>query len=164
MAREPELTEFRIKTLETATTAETTQLAGYAATPGTNQGEVQHVTIDIPLATIQAQTSGAAFNIGSALPTNAQLLDASINVIATVTGGSLSGVVATVQNTGETAGAILGSKTVFAATGRFETVGSNPYASRGGQQLQMTLTSTADTLAHATTGHIAVDLYYAVVP
>ena len=35
---------------------------------------LQHVVIDIPLATIQAQTSGAAFNVGAALPTVKLLL------------------------------------------------------------------------------------------
>jgi hypothetical protein len=41
--------------------------------------------------------------------------------------------------------------------------GSNPYPSRGGQQIQMTLTSTADTLANATAGVLAVNLFYIVL-
>lgn len=122
-----------------------------------------HVTIAIPLATIQAKTSGTAFNIGSALPANAQLLGSAINVTTTVTGGTISACTMTVQNTGETAGAIQASKSVFTATGRFNTAGSNPYQTRGAQQLQATLTATGDTLANATTGVLAVELFYAVL-
>lgn len=134
-----------------------------AYAPVGQQGAVQHVQIDIPLATIIAQTSGTAFNIGAALPANARLLAAEVDVVATVTGGTLSAVTSTIQNTGETAGAIQASHSVFAATGFFNTAGSNPYASRGTQQLQMTLTATGDTLAHATTGHLQVNLFYVEV-
>lgn len=125
---------------------------------------VQHVSIDIPLATIQAKTSGAAFNVGNALPANARLLAAEINVVATVTGGTISACSATVANTGETAGAILTTTDVFTATGLLRKVGTNPYLTRGGQQLQMVLTATGDTLAHATTGHLTLELYYTVQP
>lgn len=126
--------------------------------------KIVHTTIDIPLTTIQAQTSGVAFNIGAALPANAQLVKApDLNVIATVTGGSIASCTATIQNTAESAGALFASKSVFSATGRFQQAGSNPYATRGGQQLQMTLTAGGDTLANATTGHLAVELFYAVL-
>src|SRR5437762_9645656 len=104
MARQPELTEFRLNALEAGTSeaaatasapgtmsaADKTKLDTYASTPGTNQGELQHVTVDIPLATIQAKTSGTAFNVGSALPTNAVLRSCEVNVIQVLAGGSIS--------------------------------------------------------------------------
>ena len=66
--REPELTAFRLQQLEagaseavatastpgTMSAADKTKLDTYASTPGTNQGELQHLSVDIPLATIQA--------------------------------------------------------------------------------------------------------------
>jgi hypothetical protein len=135
-------------------------LAAYASS--VTKSRPVKVTIDIPLATIQAQTSTVAFNIGAALPAGASLISHDINVIATVTGGAIASCGATIQNTGETAGAVQASTDVFTATGVLATAGSNPVANRGGQQLQMTLTTAGDTLAHATTGHLAVDLTYFV--
>jgi hypothetical protein len=138
------------------------------AASGADQGEVQHVTIDIPLTTIQAQTSGVPFNVGAALPANARLLAIEENTIQVLGGGSISAGTLKVQNTAETAGAVLGGGSGLdihgAGTGRNAATGSNPYATRGGQQLQATIASVGDTLAHATTGHVALDLYYAVDP
>lgn len=122
-----------------------------------------HATVDIPLATIQAQASGVAFNVGAALPANARLLAGEIKVIQALAGGTISAGHATLQNTGEAAGALLASTDVYSATGTFSLPGSNPTASRGGQQLQMTLTAVGDTLAHATGGHLEVDLFYIVL-
>jgi hypothetical protein len=129
-------------------------------------GSVVHLTIDIPLATLQAKTSGAAFNIGSALPTNAVILGpVSVNVIQVLAGGSVGAAHITIQNTGETAGALVASTNVFTGVtpGYFVTAGSNPFPIRGGQQLQATVTLTVDTMAHLTTGHLAVDIFYTVL-
>jgi hypothetical protein len=135
-----------------------------AVSSGSGQGEEQRLTIDVPLATIQAQTSGVAFNLGAALPANARVSGTELNVIATVTGGTISACHSTVQGGTDAAGSLQGSTDVFTATGTFDTAGSDPYESRGGQQLKMTLTSVGDTLAHATTGHLSVDVFYAIVP
>jgi len=124
---------------------------------------VQRLTIDIPLATIQAQTSGAAFNVGAVLPANARVVDSEINVLATITGGTIASAHATLQGGTDAAGSLIASSDVFTATGTFSPIGSNPYPTRGGQQLKMTLTTTGDTLAHATTGHLSVDIFYHTV-
>lgn len=144
------------------TPTDSTKIPVYVGFPACT-GMLLHATIDIPLATIQAKTSGTAFNIGPALPSNARLVRSDVNVVATVTGGSISAVTSTIQNTGETAGAIQASHSVFTATGTFDNIGSNPQPDRGGQQLQMTLTATGDTLANATTGHLQVNLYYTIL-
>ncbi len=137
-------------------------------TSGTAQGDIQHVSIDVPLATIIGKTSGAAFNVGAALPANAQVEDVYFNVLQVLAGGTISAATAKLQNTGETAGALLGGSAgtdVFTATGKFATpVGTDPYSTRGGQQLQLTLTATGDTLAHATTGHLTIEIFYSIVP
>jgi hypothetical protein len=140
-----------------------------AAMAGVAYGEVpQRVTVDVPLATIQAQTSGTAFNVGSALPANARLLNAEVNVLTPVSGGTLSAVTVKLEGGTDTAGSILGGASGLSVfTGASAVVagsGSNPYQSRGGQQVKMTLTATGDTLADATAGHLSVDLFYSVTP
>jgi hypothetical protein len=127
---------------------------------------MQKVTMDVPLATLKAKTSTTAFNIGSPLPANARLFAVDINVIQALTGtGPLTAATATVQNTGETAGALIASQDIFTATGVFSPAGSNPdFTSRGGQQLQMTVTTTGGTMAALTAGHVAVDAYYIQIP
>jgi len=145
-------------------------LVGAGTPEGDAQGEIQHTTIDIPLATIQAATSGTAFNIGSALPANARLIATELDVLTALSGGSGASAHATIQNTGETAGAILASTTVFTGAASVNgspgaAVGSNPYVSRGGQQLQMTITGDGThALSTLTAGHLQVHLFYAVVP
>ena len=138
-------------------------LLGIAMANAQQPTELVHATIDIPLATIQAKTSTTPFNIGSVLPTNCQLLSTELDVIATVTGGSISACHIVVQNTSAAAGEIMASSDVYTATGLQNHVGSNPYQTRGGQQLQATLTTVGDTLANATAGHLAVSLFYAVL-
>jgi hypothetical protein len=132
---------------------------------GGASADLTHVTVDIPLATIQAQTSGTAFNVGAALPATASLIRSQVNVLTEVTGGTLSAVKAKLQGTG-TAGELVGGSAgvdVFGATGPYTDVasGTELNVNRGGQQLKMTLTATGDTLADATAGHLSVDLYYA---
>jgi hypothetical protein len=127
---------------------------------------VMPFAVDIPLAALKAQTSGVAFNIGAALPTNARLVSPmEIDVVAVLAGaGPLSAAVATIQNVGETAGALVASTDIFDATGIQALVGSNPYGSRGGQQLQMTATMTGGTMAALTAGHLSVRAQYVVLP
>lgn len=137
-----------------------------AYAPESQEGSLQHLVIDVPLATIQAATSGTAFNVGAVLPANVRVMAADINVIQVVAGGSIAtSAVAKVQNTGETAGSLAGGSggaNVFtgATLGPAPVTGSNPYPSRGGQQLQMTITTGAGALSGATTGHLAVDIFY----
>jgi hypothetical protein len=127
---------------------------------------MQRLEFDVPLATIKAAVSGVPFNIGAPLPANARVLGTEANVVQAVAGGSLATAVMTVQNTGEPAGALVGGGSgldVLTGTGLFVGGGANAYASRGGQQLQMTLFSTGDTFAHATAGHVKIELFYAIV-
>ena len=140
-------------------------MSAYASTAYASQPV--HVVVDIPLATIQAQTSGTAFNIGAALPTNAKLTAASITALTDLSGGSAASAHASLQGTGDSAGSILGSTNVFtgAPTTPQSVAGSNPYQSRSGQQLQMVITGDGThALSTLTAGHLSVDLYYSVLP
>lgn len=133
---------------------------------GGGSNDLTHVNVDIPLATIQANATGVAFNVGAALPANARLVRSQINVLAAVTGGTLSAVKAKLQGTG-TAGELVGGAggvDAFAGAAVFSDVASGTEldVNRGGQQLKMTLITTGDTLAHATAGHLSVDLLYVV--
>lgn len=128
---------------------------------------IVHGNVDLPLATIQGETSGTPFNIGAALPANARLLRSQVNCVAPITGGTLSAVKAKLQGTG-TAGELVGGAggvDVFAGAAVFTDVasGTDLDVDRGTQQLKMTLTATGDTLAHATAGHLSVDIFYAIV-
>jgi hypothetical protein len=125
-----------------------------------------HIAIDVPLATLQLKTSGTEFNVGSALPTNAQLVTSQIKVIQVLGGGSVSAAAAFLEQATATAGEIEGGASgvdVHTSTGSFHGAGSNPYPSRGGQQLALKVTLTGDTMAHLTTGHLQVDLFYMVL-
>lgn len=139
-------------------------LCGIAMANAQQPSEVVRFSIPLSLATIQAQTSGTAFNIGSVLPANARVLRHEVDVVTTVTGGTLSAVHITLQGGSDSAGSIQGSTDVFTAGGYLTVAGSNDYATRGGQQLKATLTSASDTLANATAGSLVVNIYYAVVP
>ena len=100
-------------------------------------GAVIHDVVDIPLATLQAQTSGTAFNLGAVLPANARLIGLDLNVIAALAGtGPMTQAHATVQGGTDAAGSLIGSTDVFSATGIFATAGSNPYKNRGGQAIE----------------------------
>ncbi len=125
----------------------------------------QEVTIDVPLATIQAQTSGVAFNIGAVLPANARLEGIELDVLTTLSGGSAASAHATVQGGSDAAGSLIGSTDVFTATGSFDTPGSDPYPDRGGQQLKMTITGDGThALSALTAGHLSVVVVYSVTP
>ena len=138
-------------------------LCGIAMASAQQPSEINRDSIAVPLTAIQAATSGAAFSIGAVLPTNARVLGIELVVTTPVTGGTISAVHATVQGGSDAAGSLIASSNVFSAAGTFAAVGSNPYVSRGGQQLYMTLTSVGDTLADATAGVLAVNVFYAIV-
>lgn len=124
-----------------------------------------HVTTQIPLATIQAQTSTVAFNVGAVLPANARLVDLNLNVATPITGGTISAITASVSGGSDAAGSLIASHSVFTGANPTNSpVGSNPYPSRAGQQLKMVLTSTGDTLAHATAGSLNLEIFYAILP
>ena len=126
---------------------------------------IQHVVVDIPLTTIQAQTSGTHFAVGAALPTNARLIDYNVNVLTALSGGSSTADTMTLQGGTDAAGSLIASTSVFTgANAVIATVGSNPYPSRGGQQIYMTLTGDGThALSALTAGHLSVDLFYMVL-
>lgn len=138
-------------------------LTGFAMAAAQQPSEIVRYNIPLNLAAIQALTSGTAFNLGVALPTNARLIRHEIDVVTQVTGGSLSAVHMTLQGGSDAAGSIQGSTDVFTAAGYLSVAGSNDYSTRGGQQLKATLTAVGDTLANATAGSLSVNIYYAVV-
>lgn len=147
-----------------ATAANTSALAAASSASSAAATVPVHVTVDVPLSTINGKSSGVAFNVGAALPANAKLIAAWINIIQVVGGGTtIASADATLQNTSETAGAILGTTDVHSGTGKFLVAGSNPQPDRGGQQLQLTITAVGDTLANAGTGHLAVHWLYSVI-
>lgn len=130
---------------------------------------VLHGNIAVPLATIQAGTSGTAFNIGNVLPANTKLIGASINVVTPLSGGANTTATASLATSADATFPTNAKATIIAATTVFtgaftpiSVIGSNPYDSRGGQQLQMTIT-TSGTQSALTAGVLSVDVYYTIV-
>lgn len=119
---------------------------------------VKHLTINLTLAQIQAQTSGTAFTIVT-LPTPFFLQNAEIVNTQAFAGGGAATMVATLQGGADAAGSIIASGTVFAANAINAAPGSNPYQKRGGQAIKLTLTETGGTLATLTAGTLTVDLF-----
>jgi len=120
---------------------------------------VQRVTQTFTLAQLQALTSGTAFNCLPVLPTNAKLLGFDV-VVNQVLAGNTSDTI-TVQGVGDAAGTIVASTSVFTgAPAAIGMQGSNPYASRSGQQIQATITGGA-ALSGLTTGNLTFNAYIA---
>lgn len=137
--------------------------AAYAAS--VTAQKVQRVTVDIPLATITAQVSGTAFALGAALPANARVVDNEISCITPLSGAGATSAHATLQGGTDAAGSMIASSDVFTAAGTFAPVGSNPYTTRGGQQLYMTITGDgAHALSTLLAGHLSVSVFYTVTP
>lgn len=128
-------------------------------------GEIIHQQTILPLAALQALTSGTPFNLGAALPVGAVVLGYDVNVQTLLSGGGLSAATLTLQGavaTGDAAGALMASQNLFAGAGLKTGVGSNAYPNRGGQQIQGTITATGAAMAAITAGAITIDLYYAI--
>lgn len=127
-------------------------------------GMMQHVSIAVPLATIQAKTSGVAFAVGSVLPANCRLVDYNVNVLTALSGGGAASATATLQGGTDAAGSLVASHSVFTGANPTNSpIGSNPYPSRGGQQIFMTLTASV-ALSALTAGSLSIDLFYTILP
>jgi hypothetical protein len=103
------------------------------------------------------------------LPANTKLIGAAINVITALSGGGNTTATASLAASADSTfptnpkATIIAATTVF--TGAFtpiSVVGSNPYEARGGQQLQMTIT-TSGTQSALTAGVLSVDVFYTIV-
>lgn len=136
---------------------------------GGGAGSIIRAIVDISLATIKAQTGGVAFDVGAPLPVNARLLRAELNVIDPVNNilappPAMMGCTAMVQGGSDSpAGSIL-QLTDVQTTGMKTAPGANPYQTRGGQQLKMTLVPFMAPLSTATSGHLQLGIYYVILP
>jgi hypothetical protein len=122
---------------------------------------VLHATVSFTLAQLQALTSGTAFNVGPVMPANARLIDYNVNVITPLAGNTSDTI--TFQGGSDAAGSLIASTSIFTgASTPFATTGSNPYPSRGGQQLKATITG-GTALSNLTAGAISFDLFYTIL-
>jgi hypothetical protein len=132
---------------------------GNAAYTGAVQGAVQRQSLAQNLAAIKALTSGTAFNIGAALPTNAQLVGVQASWTE-ITGGALSAVSYRVGDA-TTDNNVLGATDVWGSLGP---ASASLAQARGGVQIKGKLTATGDTLANATAGQLTTSLLYVILP
>jgi len=143
-------------------------MAAFTADVVSEQG-IQRQTVTFALAALQALTSGTPFNLGPALPANARLLQAEL-LVNTALAGNTSDTVTVQASTGDSAGAIIGATPINVFTGGVTNAtsngrgaGSDPYMSRGGQQIQATITG-GSALSGLSAGSLTFNLYYQVIP
>lgn len=118
----------------------------------------------IPLASLQnlgALLTGT-INVGSALPANARVLATEVEVTQALAGTLLTAATISLQATSETAGALQGSVSIR-VVGTFSPAGSNPYPSRGGQQIQATFLLVGLFLNALTAGALKVRVFYSII-
>jgi hypothetical protein len=127
-------------------------------------GQVPYMqTVQIPLTTLQSfVTPSQSFNVGPVLPANARLLGAEIVVNIAFTGPGLVSATGTVQGSTDAAGTLVtgASLTTVQKVGNN---GSNPYNSRGGQQVTVVVTLVGLNLNQLTSGNINVNLFFQVL-
>jgi hypothetical protein len=121
------------------------------------------VTTALLLADLQALGAAltSTINVGAALPANARVIGAEIQGVTPFAGAGLVSAVATLQGGADAAGSLV---TAYAATAAgFGAVGSNPYKSRGMQQITMTVTLVGVNLNALTAGAITARAWYLVL-
>lgn len=124
---------------------------------------IQKLTQNITKTNLNAAGgSPATFNIGSVLPANAKVLGAEINVTQALSATLLIAANATIQGTGDSVGSLISSVSVMSA-GTFRNGGSNPYLSRGGQQLTLIISLTGASFSALTAGALTVNVFYTVI-
>lgn len=130
---------------------------------GVSPGLVRKLVIDVPLATLQGETSGTPFGIFTYAvpPTGFQqsLLRSEINVVQALAAAGLAATHVELGNAANNA-AFVASTDINGATGLFATPGSNPTISPDGN-IELTVTLGGATMAALTAGHIQVNLYFA---
>lgn len=126
---------------------------------------ISRQSVTLNLAALQA--AGAvltnAFNVGAVLPANARVVGAEI-VVGSALNGSIGFVsaVASVEGAGDAAGSLIAAASV-ATTGTKGGIGTNPYLSRGGQQITTTVTLVGINLSALTAGSLTVNIFYTVI-
>jgi len=126
-------------------------------------GFVQHTTILLSLAQIQATTSGTPFNVGPVLPANYRLFESEVVCTQTFTGGGVTAITVSLGVSGAN-GSILATGSSIITSGLINAApGSNPFQQRGGAQLQALITNTGGTNATLTAGTLQIDLFGAII-
>lgn len=127
-------------------------------------GQIIRQSQAITLANLQAKGAvlTGTFNVGAALPANARLVDAEINVTQAFAGAGLSSAVLSIEGTGDGVGSIILAPS-GTSPGLKGSIGTNPYASRGSQQITCTAVTTVAFLSVLTAGAFTVNLFYTVV-
>ena len=134
----------------------------FATLPSASGVQVQSTVLNVGTFMSAGAVQTASFPLGDKLPANARFMGAEIVVETGLTGLGFAAGTVTVEAAGEAAGSILGATDAL-TLGTKATPGSNPYASRGGQQLQATVSVTGVSLAALTAGALTVNVFYALV-
>jgi hypothetical protein len=136
---------------------------GPAILAPTGSSLIQQVSAVLLLADLQALGAvlTSTINVGAALPANARVLGAEIQGVTPFTGAGLVSALCTMQGGADAAGTLVAA---FAATAAgFGVPGSKPYASRGAQQITLTVTLVGINLSALTAGAITARAFYAIL-
>lgn len=130
-----------------------------------NAAIVKHASLSLNLAMLKAlgATTSASVSFAAALPSDARVVGSEIVVVTTLAGSGLTTAVATLEATTDTAGALVNDADLTNTGGTILAGGNNPYASRGGQTLQLTFTLAGCNLADLTAGAVTANVFYNVL-
>lgn len=104
-------------------------------------------------------TPVANFNIGNSLPNGARVLRSEIEVKQALSASGLTNAASGMQAVSEPANSLVAGGDIM-AVGFIASPGSNPYVSRGGQQLQITVKLTGANLNNLTAGSLKARVWY----
>lgn len=124
---------------------------------------IKHMTVNLTLAQIQAQTSGTAFTLVT-MPPNAYLIATEVVTTQTFAGGGVTAITASVSGGTDANGSIVATGASILTLGAVNAApGTNPYQKRGGQAIKTVITNTGGTLATLTAGTLTYDLFVCVI-
>jgi hypothetical protein len=126
-------------------------------------GQVLHAAIPVGFAQIAALGASltGTITLAAALPANARLVGADVNVLTAVSGGAIATATVSISGGADAVTSIMGATNIFTGAPAFgAAIGTNPYPSRGGQALKFNFTTTTGNLNAATAGSLLFDIFY----
>lgn len=132
--------------------------------PSSLAGLLARSFVNVTLANLQAKGAvlTATFNVGSVLPANARVLGSDVIITQAFAATGLGTALISIEATADSAGSLVVGASGL-TTGTKAPPGTNPYMSRGGQQITCTVTTTVANLNALTAGAFTATILYAVV-
>jgi hypothetical protein len=129
-------------------------------------GTLHKLQVELTLATLQAAgvTSTATFSIGAPFVANTRYVNSEIQVVQALAGTLLVSATGSLQTNSDAAPGTLVAASSLTTITTLATPGTNPYPSRGGQQLTLRIVLVGSTFNSLSAGDLFVRAFYAVIP